>query len=152
MGHDLRRAVVGGLALLAGCGVASVLMPDGSVGGNWGGENAALMADDTSAHVHIGCTYGDAHQVIIPDANGRFDVTGLYNVSAVPVDAGVFHPAHFTGVVTGRTMSLTVTLSDTARTLGPVTVVFGQQPNMGPCPICRSPAERARKALLLRRP
>jgi hypothetical protein len=152
MGHDLRHLAVSGLVLLASCGVSSVLMPDGSVGGDWGGENAALMADDTSAHVHIGCTYGDVHQVIIPDANGRFDANGLYNVSAFPIDAGVFHPAHFTGVVTGRTMSLTVTLSDTARTLGPVTVVFGRQPDMGPCPICRSPAERARKALLLRRP
>jgi hypothetical protein len=42
--------------------------------GNWGGENAGLMADDTSAHVHIGCTYGNIHQAIFPDSEGRFDV------------------------------------------------------------------------------
>lgn len=139
-----------GLILLASCGSSSVLMPGGIVGGTWGGNDAALMADDTSAHVHIACTYGNVHQAVVPDANGRFDVVGEYNVRAFPVDAGVFHPAHFTGTVAGRLLSLTVTLSDTAQTLGPVTLVFDQQPNMGPCPICRSPLERARRAMLLR--
>jgi hypothetical protein len=147
----VHRLTTFGLVALAACGDSSVLLPNGAVGGNWGGDNAALMADDTSAHVHIGCTFGDAQQQIIPGSNGRFDVTGVYNVSAYPVGLGVFHPAHFTGVVSGRLMSLTVTLSDTARTLGPVTLTFDQQPNMGPCPICRSPAERARRAMQERR-
>jgi hypothetical protein len=151
MGHDLRSAtLMAGVVLLAGCSSKGVLAPDGSVAGNWGGNNAALMADDTSAHVHIACTYGNVHHSIVPGADGKFDVTGEYNVRAYPVDAGVFHPAHFTGMIAGRLMSLTVTLSDTAATLGPVTLVFDQQANMGPCPICRSPAERARRAMLLR--
>jgi len=33
-------------------------------------------------------------------------------------------------------MTLSVTLTDTAVTLGPVTLVLGQEPRMGPCPIC----------------
>jgi hypothetical protein len=36
-------------------------------------------------------------------------------------------------------MTLTVTLTDTAVTLGPVQLVFGRDPRMGPCPICRKP-------------
>jgi hypothetical protein len=34
-------------------------------------------------------------------------------------------------------MTLTVELTDTTRTFGPVTVTYGIEPRMGPCPICR---------------
>ena len=106
------------------------LKPPKDLAGMWGGENAALMADDTSAHVHIGCTYGNIHQQIIPDADGRFDVPGEHNITAHPVDRGILHPARFVGRVSGGTMTLTVTL-------GPVKLSFGKEPRMGPCPICR---------------
>jgi len=114
----------------------------GGVVGTWGGENAGLIADDSSAHVHIGCTYGSIHQQIVPDADGRFDVPGEHNITAHPVDLGVLHPARFSGRITGGRMSLTVTLTDTTVTLGPVLVVYGKEPRMGPCPICRRPADR----------
>ena len=113
------------------------LKPPKDLAGMWGGENAALMADDTSAHVHIGCTYGNIHQQIIPDAEGRFDVPGEHNITAHPVDRGILHPARFSGRVTGGTMTLTVTLTDTTVTLGPVKLSFGKEPTMGPCPICQ---------------
>jgi len=45
--------------------------------------------------------------------------------------------------VLAHMMTLTVTLTDTAVTLGPVQLTLGQEPQMGPCPICRKP-ERAR--------
>jgi len=134
-----------GLVLLAGC--SSAPFPPGSVvAGTWGGNNAALMADDTSAHVHIACTYGNVHQSVVIDPNGQFAVTGEYNVRAYPVDAGVFHPARFTGAIIGRKMVLTVQLTDTAVTLGPVSLVFDQDPAMGPCPICIGPRARAEAA------
>ena len=52
---------------------------------------------------------------------------------------GPDHPARFSGKIVGRVMSLTVTLTDTAVTLGPVQLTFGKEPRMGPCPICRTP-------------
>src|SRR6267378_2310 len=88
------------------------LKPPKDLAGTWGGENAALMADDTSAHIHIGCTYGNIHQQIIPDANGRFDLPGEHNITAHPVDRGILHPARFVGRVTGVTVvSVSVTVS-----------------------------------------
>lgn len=114
-----------------------LLPPKGDISGTWGGENAALIADDTSAHVHLGCTYGNIHQQIIPDAEGRFDVPGQQNITAHPVDLGVLHPARFSGRVNGGVMTLTVTLTDTTVTLGPVKLAYGKEPRMGPCPICR---------------
>jgi len=107
--------------------------------GTWGGDNAGLIVSNTDVHVHIGCTLGDALGPIHPDANGRFEATGTYNVNAYPVDRGIFHPARFTGQIIEQTMTLTVSLTDTARVLGPVTLVYGKDPKMGPCPICRVP-------------
>jgi hypothetical protein len=107
--------------------------------GTWGGDNAGLIVSNTDVHVHIGCTLGDALGPINPDANGHFEATGTYNVDAYPVDRGITHPATFTGQIIDQTMTLTVSLTDTARVLGPVTLVYGREPQMGQCPICRVP-------------
>jgi hypothetical protein len=126
---------------LGPCDPADSLRPPKVVTGTWGGENAALIADDTSAHVHIGCTYGNIKQAIIPEADGRFDVPGVQNITAHPVDLGVLHPARFVGRIIGRRMELTVTLTDTAVTLGPVQLQYAKEPQMGPCPICWRPTD-----------
>lgn len=118
---------------------AATSTPIRDVAGTWGGDNAGLIVNDTDVHVHIGCTLGDALGPIVTDADGRFEATGTYNVDAYPVDRGIIHPARFTGQIVGQTMTLTVTLTDTARVLGPVTLVYGKEPKMGPCPICRVP-------------
>ena len=64
------------LAALAAGPCESAAGPEGQVVmGTWGGDNAGLIADDTSAHVHIRCTFGNVHQAIKLDAAGRFDVS-----------------------------------------------------------------------------
>jgi hypothetical protein len=104
------------------------------------------MADDTSAHVHIGCTYGNVHEAIVLDLSSRFDVAGEHNITAYPVDRGILHPARFTGSIDGRKMTLRVTLTDTAVSLGPVVLTFDRQPQMGPCPICFGKRARVRRS------
>ena len=128
-------------ALLGPCDPTG-LKPPKDLAGMWGGENAALIADDTSAHIHIGCTYGNIHNRIMLDAGGRFDMAGEQNITAHPVDRGIMHPARFVGLVRGGDMTLTITLTDTTVTLGPVVLVYGKEPRMGPCPICRRPTPR----------
>jgi hypothetical protein len=113
--------------------------PVTEVAGTWGGDNAGLIVTEDVAHVHIGCTLGDAAGPIHPDAEGRFEATGTYNVDAYPVDRGITHPARFIGQIAGRRMTLTVILTDTTRQLGPVTLTYGKEAEMGPCPICRTP-------------
>lgn len=127
-------------ALLGPCDLLKSSQPAAApVVGTWGGENAGLMADDSSAHVHIGCTYGNVHQQIVPDSSGKFDVPGEHDITAYPVDRGTQHPARFSGRVADGWMTLVVTLTDTAVTLGPVQLAYGKEPRMGPCPICRVP-------------
>jgi hypothetical protein len=131
------NAILSIFAILACSAATSARITE--VVGTWGGDNAGLIVTDTDVHVHIGCTLGDAVGPIRPDGNGRFEATGTYNVDAYPVSRGIVHPAQFTGQITGQTMTLTVSLTDTARVLGPVTLVYGKEPKMGPCPICRVP-------------
>ena len=111
--------------------------------GTWGGNNAGAIVDDTLAHVHIGCTYGNFKGPTPLDANGHFSVSGDYMLRAYPIEVGPSVPAQFNGDVDGNVLTLTVIVNDTVekktQTLGPVVLKFGKEPQMGPCPICRKP-------------
>src|SRR2546425_964620 len=117
----MNKVVLAGLALILArdCDIGGPRFR-GPIQGTWGGENAGLIAFDTTAHVHIGCTAGDTKQAIVTDAQGRFDTPGRYNITLYPVARGPDHPARFTGSTDGHMMTLTVTLTDTTVTLGPV--------------------------------
>ena len=111
--------------------------------GTWGGDNSAVIVTDSAAHVHVGCTFGDMPGSIQLDADGRFALDGSYVLRAYPVQVGPSLPAQFSGHVAGRTMTLTIVVNDTVEkkvvAVGPISVVYGRQPQMGSCPICRAP-------------
>lgn len=132
------------------CGPSSVGGPpaDGLLAiGTWGGNEAGVLVADTVSHVHIGCTYGDIQGRITLDADGRFSRAGSYLLRAYPVAIGPTMPAQFVGRVTGQTLEITVTVTDTiAKTevvRGPVSVRLGTEPTMAACPICRTPGDRS---------
>ena len=116
--------------------------------GTWGGDNVGVIVSDSGMHVHVGCTLGDALGLVPLDADGKFDIAGSYMLRAYPVAVGPILPAEFSGHVVGDKLTLVVAVNDTVQhklqVLGPVTVQFGKQPQMGPCPICRRPAVRLR--------
>ena len=111
--------------------------------GNWGGENAGMIVSDTAMHVHIGCTYGDVSGRVPVGTAGQFDVAGSYMLRAYPIAIGPTVPARFTGRLDGAKITVTATVNDTVRdttvVLGPVTVTYGAEAKLGPCPICRRP-------------
>lgn len=121
--------------VLAACGHHGP--PERVPSGTWGGDNAALLVGLNEAHVHIDCTKGEIPGSIPLDPAGQFDVEGTYNVDAYPVDRGIYHPARFTGRLSGGSLTLSVRLTDTGQAFGPVALVFGQTPKMQACPICR---------------
>jgi len=55
-------------------------------------------------------------------------------------------PAQFAGRVERDLLTLAVAVDDTVEhkvvAVGPVTVEFGREPKMGPCPICDVPGDR----------
>jgi hypothetical protein len=116
--------------------------------GTWGGENVALIVEEDVAHVHFGCTNGDFSAPIHVDAEGRFSVPGSYMLRAYPIPIGPTVPAQMAGQVRGRRVTFSVAVNDTVMkeliVFGPSTVIFGQEPQMGPCPICvRGRGQRA---------
>lgn len=134
--------------LTASCDSDSVSPPDNdfiSVG-KWGGDFNGAIVTDTGMHVHVGCTYGDVIGRVALDNEGKFDVEGSYLLRAFPIVVGPTMPAQFVGTVRGSSMSLVVAVNDTVenkiKVLGPVTVQFGKEPTMGPCPICLVPGMR----------
>src|SRR5688500_18155949 len=78
--------------------------------GIWGGDNAGVIVDDTIAHVHIGCTFGNFGGPVNLDASGRFTVAGSYVLRAYPVLVGPSHPAQFSGLVQNNKLTLYVTV------------------------------------------
>ena len=143
------RALVAGTALVvAACNGGSATVAtsgDALARGTWGGENAGAIVGDTIAHVHIGCTFGDFRSPVALDQEGRFTAEGSYTLRAFPIAIGPSLPAVFTGVVNGNRLTISVAVNDTVEKklvpLGPVTVVLGREPRLGPCPICRRPGE-----------
>ena len=143
---SMRRSVALALALLvAGACASSRMHADTVPVGTWGGDDAGLIVRADGAHAHIGCTLGDVPGPIPVDAGGGFDVAGQWNVDAYPVNRGILHPARLSGWTDGRTLTLSVLLTDTGRALGPARLTFGREPRMQNCPICRDrPAARPR--------
>ena len=152
MNRSVFGVVIAG-ALLGPCDTGPTGIVNGTLVGTWGGENAGLIADDTSAHLHIACTFGNVMQGIEPGSDGHFDVAGEYVLRAYPVYVGPSLPARFQGTVAGKFLTLSVvvqdTTADTTVTLGPVKLFLGREPQMGPCPICRTPAERMTRRLVI---
>jgi hypothetical protein len=143
--HQARVVALTGLVLViatAGCGGES---PSESLEtvlseGTWGGDDVGLIVNDVVAHVHFGCTFGDFPLPLALDEDDRFNLAGEYLLRAFPVAVGPPLPARLSGVVQGRRITLTVAVNDTVENrlvlLGPATVVYGREAEMGPCPIC----------------
>jgi len=157
-GTRVRRTVIAGIIVtsvtLVGCPENDPVSPDGNlVQGTWGGENVAFIIESNTTHVHIGCTNGDFPASIAIDDNGRFGVAGSYVLRAYPVQVGPPLPAQLVGVVVGSRLTFTVSVNDTVEkklvVLGPESVTFGREPQMGPCPICVRPGPSAVDRLTL---
>jgi hypothetical protein len=126
---------------------------DGNIAlGTWGGDSAGMIVSDTAMHLHIDCTYGDVSGRVPVNANGEFDVMGRYTLRAYPIMVGPSLPARFVGRLDGNQVRVTVTVTDTVEhqtvVRGPVVVEYGDDPRLGPCPICRRPiVTRKRNAI-----
>jgi hypothetical protein len=132
------------LLLTLGCARNDSVMPpdrDRLSLGSWGGEDASVVVEDSVAHVHVGCTFGNFAAPVTVDMNGRFDVAGSYVLRAFPVQFGPELPARFAGSLDGNRLVFTVTVNDTVqdevRVLGPSSVFYKRDAKMRACPICR---------------
>lgn len=83
----------------------------------------------SATHLAFDCAHGDLPSDPVMDARGQFDANGTYTREhGGPIRVGELpdvHPARYAGSVTGRTMVLAVTLTDTGESIGTFTLAYG---------------------------
>ena len=104
--------------------------------GNWGGDHVGMQATDRGASLDFDCARGSIDGTITPDEQGRFDVPGKY----VQEGPGPVRPdqlrgksARYSGKVEGKTMTLSVELSETDVSIGTFTLVRDRLPRVRKC-------------------
>ena len=75
--------------------------------GRWTGDGACLSVADTACNLAVGCGHGEFPRPTIR-ADGTFDVDGTYRIEIGPISINPAPPAHFSGVVTGSRLTVTV--------------------------------------------
>lgn len=142
-----RLALTAGLMWVQACAVSSAAdstPSDHLSAGTWGAEGSGAIVGDSTMHIHVACTKGDFPTPKSLDAQGRFVVSGTYVLRAYPVQREDL-PAQLSGAVSGNRFTFSIAVNDTVNrkpvVLGPITVSFGREPKMGPCPICRRPGD-----------
>lgn len=83
--------------------------------GRWTGDGACLMVAGTNqmpqtSRMTVGCGQG-RFPVPVLRSDGTFDVDGTYGIVAGPVGPDPLPPAHYSGTLSGSTLTLTVTPS-----------------------------------------
>ena len=99
------------------------------ISGQWGGPHIDLVTTDSGAAIKYDCAHGRITEAVLPDVFGAFVARGVHvREHGGPIREGEIpdqHPARYAGRIEGNTMTLTVTLTDSATTLGTFTLVRG---------------------------
>lgn len=127
-------------AACAACAKDSPTSPPTTLAfGEWGADNAQVIATDSVTSVWFRCTFGDFAGNITLYGDGRFFANGTYEPYVLPsssMDKSM--PAQLSGQVTGNTLTFAIAVNDTIGnqviSLGPQTVVFGQHASLVVCP------------------
>lgn len=118
---------------LAGEPDARIIRP----GTTWGGEHAGLTVTKDAGELEYDCAMGTIDSSIKLDRSGSFDVNGTHTIGhggpSRPGDPADKHPAHYTGQVVGKTMTLNVELTDLKTKLGPYTLTLAASPHVYKC-------------------
>jgi len=133
--HSIRVPFALGAALLTGAACADA--PAAPLLGSWGGEHIALVVSATGADLEYDCAFGTIDAPIDLRASGSFTATGTHTFEhGGPIREGEppdTHPAEYRGLIAGTIMTLTVTLTDTTRTVGTFTLRRGRSPTIFKC-------------------
>ncbi|HEX7176121.1 MAG TPA: hypothetical protein VF240_12745 [Pyrinomonadaceae bacterium] len=103
----------------------------------WGGDHIRLVVREGGADIEYDCAHGTMDAPLDPDDAGRFDVAGHHvREGPGPIRLGKAppsRPARYTGQVSGPTMMLTVTLTDTSQEVGVFTLTRGREGRLRKC-------------------
>ena len=97
--------------------------------GTWGGKRIGMEITAHGTVIEFDCAHAAINESFVADRNGRFDLKGTYEAERPgPQRAGASsneRPSRYTGSVNGKSMTLTITLTDTNETIGTFTLTHG---------------------------
>lgn len=132
-GLPIVAALVATAALCSPASPGATRVPPGT----WGGEHIVLEVASAEARAEFDCAHGTVDEALELDVEGRFDAKGTY-VKERPGpqredEPATGEPARYSGRVRGSTMTLTITLTNTGKTVGPFTLTHGKTPRLTKC-------------------
>lgn len=99
--------------------------------GVWGGQHLNVHVSDEGATLDFDAAHGVIPRPVTLDDDGRFSAQGTYTAErGGPQREGEEpepQPAVYSGVVTGKEMTLNVTLTETKQEFGPYTLTRGSR-------------------------
>lgn len=119
--------------VLAASRCASTAPDEGSV---WGSDQASLTISGDGATLQIlasgGC-FGSYGAIAQPIPGGTFNVSGTYTQLMGVYPGKAEYPAQFSGVVSGRQMTITATVPALQQSFGPFRLTQGDRRNWAAC-------------------
>lgn len=105
--------------------------------GIWGGDHVNLMVTGIGGTLEYDCAHGTIDQPLVADGEGRFELAGTHTREhGGPIREGEKadkRPARYSGTTDGRTMTLTVTLTDSGVEVGTFSLTRGQAGRVVKC-------------------
>lgn len=99
--------------------------------GVWGGAHIRLHLNDKGGEVEYDSGRGTLSEPLKVDSEGRFSIKGTHtNQPPGPIRLGFqpqAQPALFTGILTGQTLELTVTLTESQTIVGTFKLTQGNE-------------------------
>lgn len=105
--------------------------------GKWGGEHIGILVSDSSATLEYDCAHGTIDEPIVPDDDGKFEVSGVHvfeHGGAIRIDETPDeHPALYKGRIIGNEMTLILIITDTDTEIGTFSLTRGVDPLIYKC-------------------
>ncbi len=134
----IRRQVLAALTATSLVVACAAGFPGRVPTGAWGGPHAGMVVSDTGAEIEYDCGAGRITVPLALDAHGDFNLPGLYlreGPGPVPADDSLIPKlaARYTGHTNGKTMSLTMTVTDGSIPTQTYSLTYGGNPNVFKC-------------------
>lgn len=94
--------------------------------GYWGARGIGLVVEESGVKIEYDCADGEIEQKLMIDGQGKFDVSGVH-IRGLPGPVRMDtppqrQPARYEGQISGKTLTLKVTLTETKQVIGEFTL------------------------------
>jgi hypothetical protein len=104
--------------------------------GNWGGEGIRMSIEENSSAIEFACANAEISEKLLMDQSGNFKASGFF-IRQRPGPQREGEPqrlaAKFSGTVSGKNMSLKLTLTDSGETIGEYSLEQGKNVRIHRC-------------------